>query len=234
MAVTGNVVAITGIDTGAGKTVATGLLARALMRGGVRVMTQKLVETGASGMSLDILRHREIMGIAPQDEDRDGTTCPYVFAYPASPHLAAAREERRIDPAVIRSATRRLCGMYDLVLLEGAGGLLVPLDGETLIADYLRTLDCPVVLVSGSRLGSINHTLLSIETCRARGLRLGGVLYNRHGSTDDIMAEDTREVILRHLRACGCDCPLVDLPDLAGGDGISYEEACALTGRRPV
>ncbi|MBL6957333.1 MAG: AAA family ATPase, partial [Chlorobium phaeobacteroides] len=84
----GNVIAIAGIDTGIGKSVATGLLARSLLESGSRVITQKMVQTGCQDVSEDILLHREIMGVPLQDVDRDGTTCPYVFSYPASPHLA--------------------------------------------------------------------------------------------------------------------------------------------------
>ena len=75
---------ISGIDTDAGKSIVTGVIARTLAGKGVRVITQKFIQTGCVGISEDILKHREIMGIPPQEVDKDGTTCPYVMTYPAS------------------------------------------------------------------------------------------------------------------------------------------------------
>ena len=88
---------VSGIDTDAGKSVVTGLIARSLLHQGVNVITQKFIQTGCRGISEDILTHRRIMGIPVQDVDRDGTTCPYVMTYPASPHLAAEIDHLAID-----------------------------------------------------------------------------------------------------------------------------------------
>ncbi|MCG8343197.1 MAG: dethiobiotin synthase [Chlorobiales bacterium] len=210
----GKVIAITGIDTGVGKTVATGLLARALLKAGRKVTTQKPVETGGSGVSADILRHREIMGMTLQDVDRDGTTCSYLFGHPASPHLAAALEKKRIDVSVIDRATSRLQAEYDIVLMEGAGGLLVPLNEELLFADYLQERAYPLVLVASSRLGSINHTLLSLEACRKRGLQLNGLLYNFAGGSDKVIARDTLRVLRKAPGKYGYHCPVIEIPDI--------------------
>ncbi len=216
----GNVIAIAGIDTGIGKSVATGLLARSLLESGCRVITQKMVQTGCVDVSEDILLHREIMGLPLQDVDRDGTTCPYVFSYPASPHLAAGMENRTVEVSVISDATRRLQENFDIVLLEGAGGLLVPLRDMLLFADYLKEKNYPLILVTSSRLGSINHTLLSIEACRKRGLRLNGLLYNLYGTTDSTIAGDTRQFLCRTLREYGYTCPVVDMPVQGEGWGM--------------
>ena len=220
----GKVIAITGIDTGVGKTIVTGLLARALRESGQKVITFKPVETGGSGVSSDIVRHREIMGIPLQEVDRDGTTCPYLFRHPASPHLAAALEEQVIDLCVIDEATRRLQAGYDMVLLEGAGGLLVPLGERMLFADYLKERHYPLVLVSSSRLGSINHTLLTLEACRKRGLQLKGLFYNLAGSTDSIIAGDTFAVLRNALGTYGYDCSVVELADLEKGSLVLTNE----------
>lgn len=209
----GNVIAIAGIDTGIGKSVATGLLARSLLESGSRVITQKMVQTGCQDVSEDILLHREIMGLSLQDVDRDGTTCPCVFSYPASPHLAAGMDNRTVDVLGISDATSRLQETFDTVLLEGAGGLLVPLHESLLFADYLKEKGYPLILVTSARLGSINHTLLSIEACRSRGLQLNGLLYNLYGKIDSTIARDTRQVFCRSLREYGYLCPVVDMPD---------------------
>ena len=109
---------VSGIDTDAGKSVVTGLLARSLRKRGVNVITQKFIQTGWVGISEDILKHREIMGIEPQPVDKDGTTCPYVMTYPASPHLAAEIDKVTLDMERITVSTRKLDALYDMVLLE--------------------------------------------------------------------------------------------------------------------
>ncbi|MBN1928065.1 MAG: ATP-dependent dethiobiotin synthetase BioD [Chlorobiaceae bacterium] len=212
----GAVIAVGGIDTGIGKTAVTGHLARHFAETGLRVITQKIAQTGCEGVSEDIAAHRELMGVPLQEADRDGTTCPYVFRYPASPHLAAAMEGREIDIMTIRRSTFKLQLRYDLVLLEGVGGLLVPLTPELLFADYVRDAGYGLVLVTSPRLGSINHTLLSLEACATRGIEVRGIVYNRFFPADDLIASDTRKVIAAALKRYGFgDAPLVDLD--AGG-----------------
>ena len=124
---------VTGTGTCVGKTVVCGLLAGFLRAQGMRVTTQKWVETGVTDGPSDIDVHRRLMGdpgsaAEPPPADR----CPYRFSLPASPHLAAAREGRRVDPAVIEAAYRRLAETHDAVVVEGAGGFLVPLSEELL------------------------------------------------------------------------------------------------------
>ncbi len=199
-----------------GKTVAAGLVARALRKAGRSVITQKPVETGGSGVSSDILKHREIMGIELQEVDRDGATCSYLFGYPASPHLSAALENRVVDTSVIDDATRKLQARYDIVLMEGAGGLLVPLNEKQLFADYLQERQYPLLLVTSTRLGSINHTLLSLEACRKRSLKLLGLLYNLAGGGDHVIARDTLELLRNALRQYGYHCPVIEIPDISG------------------
>jgi dethiobiotin synthetase len=204
---------IAGIDTGVGKTVACGMLARYLLEQGESVITQKLVQTGARGArSPDIALHRRLMGVRPTPEDRAGLTCPYVFRYPASPHLAAALEGRRIGESRITTATRRLASVYDRVLIEGVGGVDVPLRNGFTCLDYLASMKYPVVVVSSSRLGSINHTLLTLRALNSRRLRVTGIVYNRRWNENKVIAGDTRNVLLRALADFGYPAALVDLP----------------------
>ena len=112
---------VSGIDTGIGKSIATGLYAKELAAAGCRVITQKIVQTGCQGIAEDIQTHRRLQGIGLTEHDRNGSTCPYVFAYPCSPHLAAEQEQRPIDLKTIDAATQTLLQSYDTVLLEGAG-----------------------------------------------------------------------------------------------------------------
>ena len=96
-----SVIFITGIDTGAGKSIATGLIARYLYKNNKSVITQKIVQTGCEKISEDIALHRKIMGIDLNEDDKKGLTCPYTFKYPASPHLAAQMEQKEIDLDVV-------------------------------------------------------------------------------------------------------------------------------------
>lgn len=196
----GQVVFVSGIDTDIGKTVVTGWLARQWLEQGERVITQKLVQTGCVGASDDILMHRRIMGCGLFEEDRDGSTMPVLYAYPASPHLSARLEQRALDFAAIEAATARLRQGYDTVLVEGAGGLMVPLTDTLLTIDYVAQRGWPVLLVTSGRLGSINHTLLSLEALAARGITLQGVAWNsRDDGSDELITADSREFIRAHV-----------------------------------
>ena len=188
-----SVLFISGIDTDIGKTYATGMIAKALMQQGVNVITQNLVQTGVAinpdngemNIADDIVTHRQLMGMAMQPCDIDSTTCPYRYEKPASPHLAAKLANGVLNPDVITSATKSLQADYEVVLLEGAGGLLVPITEQLLTLDYIATQGYPVILVTSGRLGSINHTLLSLEAIRARGLTMHSVIYNHIHDTAD-------------------------------------------------
>ena len=132
-----NVWFVSGIDTDAGKTVATGWLARRWMDEGFTVATVKLVQTGApDGRSPDIAVHRRIMGVT-LPEDAEGLTAPALFDYPASPHLAAAMEKRTLDLQAVLRAIETVSGRYDRVLVEGAGGLMVPLTEDLLTIELI-------------------------------------------------------------------------------------------------
>lgn len=195
-----NVYFISGIDTDAGKSYATGFLARELNRKGQRTITQKFIQTGNTGHSEDIDLHRRIMGIAPTDDDREGLTMPEIFSYPCSPHLACI-DGRPIDFDKIERATEELSRRYDVVLLEGAGGLMVPLTDELLTIDYIAQKGYPLLFVTSGKLGSINHTLLSLEAIKNRGIKLDTVLYNLYPTVEDrTIQEDTQLFIQRYLK----------------------------------
>jgi dethiobiotin synthetase len=218
----GSVVAVSGIDTGIGKTYVTGLLAGTLLRQGKKVITQKIVQTGCEGIVEDILEHRRLMGIDLQDADREGLTCPCVLRYPASPHLSARLEGVEIDLFHISRSTLALQQRYDLVLLEGVGGLLVPLATDRLFADYIRDAGYGLLLVTSPRLGSINHTLLSIEACVRREIVIRGVIYNCFQDADKLIADDTREVILHYLNKAGFEAPVINLREgLLDADAVA-------------
>jgi len=205
---------ISGIDTDAGKSYVTGWLARQFMDQGMSVITEKPVQTGNQEYSDDIQVHRSIMGIDMQPVDIDHTTAPIIYTYPASPHLAAKIDGSEVDLFKIDDATKRLEELYDVVLIEGAGGLMVPLTDDFLTIDYPLTRKLPVALVTNGKLGSINHTLLSLEALRTRGMRLHSLLYNTHFDTDTIIANETQSYLQRYLERYWPGAPFVLVPSI--------------------
>ncbi len=205
------IICVTGIDTDIGKTIATGLLARFLLQQGFSVITQKISQTGCQTTSDDILVHRKIMGTELLVEDKEGITCPYIFPEPCSPHLAASLVGKSIDLSVIRKATENLKDRYDYVLLEGVGGLMVPLNDESTLLDYLEGEGYPLILISSSRLGSINHTLAALELAQNRNLEIQGIIYNRFDETHSLIAEDSKNIFSKYLVKHGFKDRVVDL-----------------------
>lgn len=196
-----NVFFVSGIDTDAGKSYATGFLAREWNKNGRRTITQKFIQTGNVGHSEDIDLHRQLMEIPFTEEDKEGLTMPEIFSYPASPLLASRLDNRPIDFDKIKRATETLSERYDTVLLEGAGGLMVPLTEELLTIDYIAREQYPLIFVTSGKLGSINHTLLSFEAIQKRGIVLDIVLYNLYPTVEDkTIQEDTMNFIRQWLK----------------------------------
>lgn len=187
-----NILFVSGIDTDAGKSYATGYIAREWNKQGRRTITQKFIQTGNRDISEDIETHRRIMGCGLLDVDRQRLTMPEIFTYPCSPHLASEIDKRPIDFTKIEAAADRLAQAYDTVLIEGAGGLMVPLTRTLLTIDYVAAKGWPLVFVTSGKLGSISHTLLSLEAIRRRGIRLHTVAYNLYPEgTDSVIGRDT-------------------------------------------
>lgn len=202
---------VSGIHTDAGKSYCTGWYARQLMAEGKSVITQKFIQTGNVGMSEDIEVHRRLMetGLLPEDTllmtpgDESGQigamTAPLIFTHPCSPQLAARLDNREIPLEIIDRASAELDKRYDVVLIEGAGGLMVPLTDDFLTIDYVTSRQLPLIMVVNSSLGSINHALLSFEAITTRNIEMPLILYNTHFDTDPLIAEDTFGFITRYL-----------------------------------
>lgn len=204
---------ISGIDTAIGKTFATGYLAKILNEQGCSTITQKLVQTGNIDISEDIEQHRKIMGTGLLDVDLEKLTMPAIFSYPASPHLATQIDGRHIDFLKIEQATQALTQQYDCVLLEGAGGLMVPLTDQLLTIDYIAEKQFPIILVSSGRLGSINHTLLSLEALKLRHLNLYALAYNLKDESQDLLiSKNTSEYLKDYIQRDFPDAKWIDIP----------------------
>ncbi len=169
---------VTGTDTGVGKTVVACALVRGLRARGLDVGAMKPIETGVeSAGPLDALALREAAGGGDSLDD----VCPQRFALPAAPTVAAAAERRRVDRDAIRAAFERLRARHDWLVVEGAGGLLVPAAEDFSMADLAREVGLPVLVVGRAALGTINHTLLTLEAVEERGLPLAGVVISHAG-----------------------------------------------------
>lgn len=170
---------VAGTDTGVGKTLVACALLRGFAAGGMRVVGMKPVAAGAVRRAG--VWHNEdvaqLQAAANVDAPADWIN-PYCFAPPIAPHIAAREAGVRIHMATIAGCYRRLGQNADLIVVEGAGGVLVPLGRSGSMADIPVLLNLPVVLVVGLRLGCLNHALLSVEALVARGVRMAGWVCN--------------------------------------------------------
>lgn len=205
---------ITGIDTDTGKSYATGWLARGMIDAGMDVITQKFVQTGNIGYSEDIEIHRHLTGTGLLPEDKEFLTAPQIFSYPASPDLAAKIDKRELNLSIISDASEKLAQRHSHLLIEGAGGLMVPLVNDYLTIDYIKDRDLPVILVTNGRLGSINHTLLSLFALKNYGIDLFAVIYNSHFDKDEIICADTQQYIKSWLSSTSPSTLFLIMPSL--------------------
>ena len=192
---------ITGTDTGVGKTVITCGLAGALRRRGLSVAPFKPAETGcvpAEGTNRLVPADAELLRRACATEAPLDTICPYRFRPPLAPWVAAEQAGVAIEPLNLDRCYRELATAHDVVLVETAGGILVPLSGKFHYADLARLLRVPVLVVVGSKLGAINHARLTLEFIRAAGLRTIACVLN-HPFRESSEATDTNETTLRRL-----------------------------------
>lgn len=200
---------VTGTDTGVGKTVVTCGLLRAFAERGIDVGAMKPIETGVGPEGpLDALALQEAAGGTQALED----VCPLRFSLPAAPTVAARAEGRNVEWWAIQAAYQRLRARHDCVIAEGAGGLLVPATEELSMADLAREFDLPVLIVARAALGTINHTLLSLEAAVDRGLPVAGVVISHAGGE----LSDADAANLGALRDALGGSLLGEVPPLAG------------------
>jgi dethiobiotin synthetase len=168
---------ITGTDTDVGKTLVTAALAVALRKRGGDVGVMKPIETGVSqsrAAQSDAARLRAMSA----SEDTLGAICPYQFALPVAPLAAAHAERRIIDPEVIRQVYRLLSSRYEYTVVEGIGGVHVPITSSTDVMDVIVRLKLPAVVVGRAGLGGINHALLTIEALRRKKILILALVLN--------------------------------------------------------
>jgi dethiobiotin synthetase len=202
---------VTGTDTGVGKTLVTCAVLRGLRARGWDAAGMKPIETGVGPEGpLDALALREAAGEADPLDD----ICPQRFAMPAAPSVAAAAEGRSVELWAVRRAFERLAARHECVIAEGAGGLLVPLTQHQCMADLARDLELPLLVVARAALGTINHTLLTLEAAVARGLSVAGVVLSHTGG----LLSSADAANLDALRHALDSALLGEIPPLAPGE----------------
>lgn len=185
---------ITGTDTGVGKTRVGTALAHALAARGVDVRVRKPVESGvADGPDGPVPQDAAALRLAAGAREPLATVCPYPLRAPLSPERAAALEGRTLALDALVAAVRD--GADDgFVLAEGAGGFYSPVASGALNADLAAALGLPVLVVAADRLGTINHTLLTVEAARARGLEVAGVVLSQPAVPGDADMDNAGEL----------------------------------------
>lgn len=195
---------VTGTGTGVGKTVVTALLVHGMRREGLDVVPAKPIQTGAEPDERGIIKSPDLewifeaTGLEPNPGEYP-LMAPCVYRHPCSPHLAARLEKRPTQPNAIIEAIEELASLHEYLVVEGAGGILVPMDEEMMMIDMADRLDLPVVIAAHAGLGTINHTLLTLEVLKKRGLEIAGVILNE---VEPVAPED-RYIVEDNIRAIG-------------------------------
>ncbi len=169
---------ITGTDTGVGKTIVAATLARLLRMNGVSVAVMKPVTSGCRREEGRLISDDAQLLCQAGGLELTDDMAPYRLREPVAPADAARIDGVRIDFSLIKEAFLRLQSAYQYVIVEGAGGLMVPLSGGLLVADLARELELPLLVVARPGLGTINHTVLTCFAAQQMGLQVAGVIIN--------------------------------------------------------
>lgn len=212
---------ITGTDTGVGKTIVAAGLALVLKARGVKVGVMKPVATGCHGKDDRLISQDAVYLVEAAENEYPALSSPARFRHPLSPNVAAALEKKEVDLSKIHQAYRELQRHYDFIIVEGIGGLLVPLAKDYYVANLIREFHLPILIVSRGGLGTINHTLLTIDAAVIRGFDIRGIIFNRIPSVNLSMAEITNPKTIHELTGVPILGSLPELDDV-DVDSCSY------------
>lgn len=188
---------VIGTDTGVGKSIVAAAMCAALAARGERVAAFKPAVSGLEEQSGEWSPDHELLASVASAEQTPEEIAPYRFGAPVSPHLAAELAGVAIDPSRLTATAADAAGDADALVVEGVGGLMVPLSGSYLVRDLAVDLALPVVVVARPGLGTISHTLLTLEVLRAAGLALAGVVMTPWPSQPNALEASNRETIER-------------------------------------
>jgi dethiobiotin synthetase len=201
---------ITGTDTGVGKTVVAGAIAAWFRRRGARVGVFKPVATGCERRREGLVSaDAEFLAHCADSPHPLDLICPQRYAEPLAPAVAAERSGQPLDWAAVQRALDLICRDSDVIMVEGVGGVLVPLDEQHTLADLVRWLGITSAVVARAGLGTINHTLLTLNALRPAG-EIAGVVINRYPAENAGIAEETNP---RMISKCGRKPVLCIIPE---------------------
>ncbi len=204
---------VTGTSTEVGKTVVAAVTAHSLAATGKSVAVFK---PAVSGLQDPGEPDHELLRRAAGSAQTDAQIAPYRYSVSASPHLAAELAGERIEPQVLLEAARAAGEGVDALVCEGVGGLLVPLSWDYLVRDFAVDLGLPLALAAGPGLGTINHTLLTIEAARSAGLTVAVVVLTPWPASPTEVEASNRETIARLGEVAVQTLPALDLADPNG------------------
>lgn len=172
---------ITGTDTNIGKTVVAAGLAGAIKNMGYSVGVMKPVQSGALEKNGRLYsQDAELIAAAAGSHDEEKLLCPVLLRQPLAPAVAAEMEGNTVDVRLIKNACIELEKRHDIVIVEGAGGIAVPLKNRFLISDLIKCLGLPAIIVARPDIGTINHTFLTVEYAKKCGISIIGVVINNY------------------------------------------------------
>lgn len=205
---------VVGTDTGVGKTIVAAGLALVLRERGIRVGVMKPIATGCEGIGRRLISHDAVYLFEAGENEYAPLTSPVRFRNPVAPSVAEVYENPKVDVERILSAFKCLSEIYDYVIVEGIGGLLVPLQGKYHVANLIRDLKLPVLVVSFVGLGAINHALLTVDAAVVRGLKVKGIVFNRSPLVNFSLAELTNPKVIHELTGVPILGSLPELDDV--------------------
>ncbi len=193
---------ITGTDTGVGKTYVAAGLARALVRAGVNAGVMKPAETGCRRQSGRLIPH-DAMLLMKSSYARDALALvnPYRFQKPLAPFVAAEFERTQIVPGKIMKAYHELARRHSFMIVEGAGGIMVPLLHDYTYRELALDMDLPVLIIARPGLGTVNHTLLTVSALNEKGVDIAGIVLNYSQNCKKGIAEKTNAELIEKM--CG-------------------------------
>ncbi len=182
---------IVGTDTGVGKTVVAAGLTLALRNRGIRVGVMKPIATGCLGHARRLVSIDAAYLMEAALMDAPALVSPVRYRNPVAPSIAAMVEKTEVNIETIVDAYNQLKQQFDFIIVEGIGGVLVPIKENYFLSNLVAALDLPALIVTSSKLGTINHTLLSVEALLMRGIEIAGIIMNGVTSTNISLAEVT-------------------------------------------
>ena len=206
---------ITATDTGVGKTVVSAGLALALKEQGMKVGVMKPIATGCYGVDQRLISQDVVCLFEAAENEYPGLSSPSRYRNPLAPSVATQIEKHEVDIKQILSAYEELQKHYDFIVVEGIGGLLVPIAKDYFVSNLIKDMNLPIVIVSRSGLGTLNHTLLTIDAAQIRGFEIRGIIFNRVPNINCSMADMTNPKVIHEITGLPV---LGALPDIEGLD----------------